>query len=223
MELYWILGVVDRENGSTLLELYQAQELPLILTLPCSGTASNDLLDLYGLEATEKSLLLTVAEGNKARALLKAARRRLLIHIPGNGVLLAVPIKSVGGGRGLAYLTNNTMPNGELPPMQFEHELILVVLNQSYTDDVMDAARGAGARGGTVLHAKGTGGAYARRFLGVSIAEEREIILIAAPTEEKAAIMRAINERTGPGTPAGAVCFSMPLTMVAGLHSGEEG
>ena len=67
-----------------------------------------------------------------------------------------MPLKSVAGGRTLAYLTND-LKTGGTPHMEFNHELIVVILNEGYADLVMDAARAAGAGGGTVLHAKGTG------------------------------------------------------------------
>ena len=51
--------------------------------------------------------------------------------------------------------------------MDFSHELIMAIMNEGYSDTVMDAARSAGAGGGTVLHAKGTGRARAEKFFGV--------------------------------------------------------
>ena len=122
----------------------------------------------------------------------------------------------------LAYLTDNTTPEGGVPQMQFDHELLVVILNQSYMDDVMNAARSAGAFGGTVLHAKGTGAKYAEKCFGVSLANEKEVILIAAGSREKNAIMRAIMEQTGPHTPAGAITFSLPISSVAGLRSVDK-
>ena len=61
---------------------------------------------------------------------------------------------------------------------ELTHELIIVITNQGYTDKVMDAARSAGAGGGTAIHAKGTGAELARKFFGVSIASEKEIVFI---------------------------------------------
>ena len=61
----------------------------------------------------------------------------------------------------------------------------------------MDAARSANAGGGTVIHAKGTGMEKAEKFLGVSLAEEKEIILIVAKTSQKNEIMKAIMEQAG--------------------------
>ena len=58
-----------------------------------------------------------------------------------------------------------------------------------------DAARAAGAGGGTVLHAKGTGGTRGEKFFSVSLADEKDMIYIIAHKDEKAAIMRSISPR----------------------------
>lgn len=62
----------------------------------------------------------------------------------------------------------------------------------------------------------------AERFLGVSIAEEKELIIIVSKAGEKAAIMKAIAEQAGPGTPSGAISFSLPISAVAGLRVLED-
>ena len=136
--------------------------------------------------------------------------------------MLTVPLKSVAGGKTLAYLTDSQKTGGK-PSMEFKHELIVVILNEGYSDFVMDAARAAGAGGGTVLHAKGTGSRRAEKFFGVSLAEEKDLIYIVAHSDEKAAIMSAISEKAGPGTKAGAICFSLPISSVAGLRARDEG
>ena len=218
MELNFVLSVVDRERANEMTAIYHDQGLPMILTFMGRGTAKSEHLDLYGLQPTEKAVIATVADGDKTKALMKSAKRKLFIDIPGNGVIMAVPVKSVGGGRTLAYLTDNTAVSGGMPEMKFDHELLLVILNQSYMDDVMNAARDAGAFGGTVLHAKGTGAKYAEKFFGVSLANEKEVLLIAVRAEEKNDIMRAIMEQAGPQTPAGAISFSLPISSVAGLR-----
>ena len=59
-----------------------------------------------------------------------------------------------------------------------DYELLVAIANQGYIDTVMDAARAAKAGGGTVIHAKGTGMELAKKYLGVSLVEEKEVILI---------------------------------------------
>ena len=105
--------------------------------------------------------------------------------------------------------------------MEFEYELIVVVLNEGYADRAMDAAREAGAGGGTVLHAKGTGGRRAEEFFKVRFADEKDMIYIVAHRDEKAAVMKAVNSACGPATEARGVCFSMPISSVMGLRMRE--
>ena len=216
MIMDFVAAIVDRSRADEMVEVYSSHGMPLVLSMLGNGTATSEHLSLYGLEATEKALVAMTKQ------LIKSAKRRLFIDIPGNGIMLAVPVKSVGGGRTLAFLTGNAAPDGAVPELSFEYELIMIILNDGHTDTVMDAARSAGAAGGTVLHAKGTGAKQAERFLGVSIAEEKELIIIVSKAAEKAAIMKAVAENCGPGTPPGAISFSLPISAVAGLRVLED-
>ena len=221
MELYYVIAITDHDRGEAMNVLYRAAGLRGILSMPGRGTATSEHLAIYGLDATEKYVISAIGNGSEAEGLIKSAKRKLFIDIPGNGVMLTVPLKSVAGGKTLAYLTDEQKLGGA-PRMDFEHELIIVILNEGYSDFVMDAARAAGAGGGTVLHAKGTGGTRGEKFFSVSLADEKDMIYIIAHKDEKAAIMRSINEQAGPGTKAGAICFSLPISSVAGLRAREE-
>ena len=222
MELYYVIAITDHARGEAMNALYRAAGLRGILSMPGRGTATSEHLAIYGLDATEKYVISAIGNGSEAEGLIKSAKRKLFIDIPGNGVMLTVPLKSVAGGKTLAYLTDEQKTGGA-PRMDFEHELIIVILNEGYSDFVMDAARAAGAGGGTVLHAKGTGGTRGEKFFSVSLADEKDMIYIIAHKDEKAAIMRSINEQAGPGSRAGAICFSLPISSVAGLRAREEG
>lgn len=222
MVLNFVISIVDRRHAAGIAAIYEEQGLPLTLGMLGRGTATRKMLDLYGLADTEKVMACTVADGETTKRLIHDARHRLYLDIPGNGIMAAVPLKSIGGGKTLAYLTDNKTPDSSLPEMDPAHELILIIANDGFSDTIMDAAREAGAGGGTVLHAKGTGARRAEKFFGVSLADEKEVILIVAKTEEKTAIMQSILEKAGPGTPAGSICFSLPVSAVAGLRLLEE-
>ena len=231
MELYYVITISDRDRAEILSNIYQAAGTGMVLTKLGRGTATGEQLSSYGLDATEKAIVSTVADAEQTRQIFKLAKRRLFIDVPGNGVMMAIPLKSVAGGRTLGYLTDSTQTGGK-PAMDFSHELIMVIMNEGYSDTVMDAARSAGAGGGTVLHAKGTGRARAQKFFGgraraqkffgVSLADERDVVYIVAHADEKAAIMQAIADNAGPGTRAGAICFSLPISQVAGLRERDE-
>ena len=100
------------------------------------------------------------------------------------------------------------------------YELLLVIANQGHTGSIMDAARAAGAGGGTVIHAKGTGMEGAAHFMGVELVNEKELVLIVSRTTLKNQIMQAIMQGAGPR--AGAIVFSLPVTDTAGLRLLDE-
>ena len=222
MELYYVLSIVDRNRAKEMLDIHESLQLSLALTNLGKGTATSEHLLLYDLVETEKAIIGTVASDASVKQLIKTAKRKLFIDIPGNGVMMVIPMKSIGGGRSLAYLTDGQTLGGETPDMNFENELIIVILNEGYSDMVMDAARDAGATGGTVFHAKGTGRVKSEKFFGVSLAEEKDMVYILAAAKKKSAIMKNINQECGPGTRACAICFSLPVSEVAGIRKLDD-
>ena len=101
------------------------------------------------------------------------------------------------------------------------HELIVAISQHGYTDLIMEAARSAGASGGTVVKARGTGAEIAK-FFGVSISEEKEMIYIVAKRTDRDAIMHAIMEKAGSASEAHGVSFSLPVDSVVGIKHFEE-
>lgn len=218
MELYYVLAIIDRSRVGELQDICDELELSVVLTKLGKGTATSEHLLLYDLQQTEKAVIGTIVTQASMKQLMKAAKWKMYIDIPGNGIMMAIPIKSVNGGKNLAYFTDGQDLGGTVPDMNFKNELIVVILNEGHADMVMDAARSANATGGTILHAKGTGGHKAEKFFGVSLAQEKDMIYILAPSNNKSNIMKAINQNCGTNTPAGAICFSLPVSEVAGLR-----
>ena len=103
-----------------------------------------------------------------------------------------------------------------------KYELLIVIANQGYSGLIMDAARSENAGGGTVIHAKGTGMERAEQFLGVSLAAEKEMVLIVIKREDKNRIMRAIMDQAGTASKARSVILSLPVTSTAGLRLLED-
>ena len=103
-----------------------------------------------------------------------------------------------------------------------DYTLIVAIANRGYTDLVMDAAREAGAPGGTILHAKSSGADGSGKFFGMSLAEEREMIFLVTSSDKRTDIMKSIMEKAGAHTDAQTVTFSVPLDDTAGLYSTEN-
>lgn len=212
--------IVRRDQSEYLSEFMEEHKIDTSLTMLCEGTASKSLLNLLGLERTEKVLSYTMTTFARAKKLMRALVSELGLDMPGGGVAFTVPVSSLAGTSCLRYFTESQdIILGEVNEMPFAYELIIAIVNRGHVDEVMDAAREAGAMGGTVIHAKGTNPEGANRFFGVSIADEKEMILILTAAVEKNTIMRAIMDKAGIQSPAHTVMFSLPVESVAGLKS----
>ena len=222
MDISLVITIHDRIELYDLMMFYERKNVAPVITMLGRGTATQNQLSILGLEPVQKALIAGVISGKEMPEFFKEAKKEFMIDIPGNGIMMTVPLKSVSGGRTLAYMTNQREMNKEVPSMEFNYELIVIIANSGHIDDVMDVARTAGADGGTVIHAKGTGAKYSDRFFGVSLADEKEVIFIAETKAKKAAIMKAVAEQMGPATPAGAICFSLPVSEIAGLRMLED-
>ena len=103
----------------------------------------------------------------------------------------------------------------------YRYELIVASVDQGQTDQVMDAARSAGAAGGTLLHARRAGVHEAEKFYGISLQKERELVAILAPRAQKPGIMRAIAQSLTLEGEQGGVVFSLPVDSIEGLAGAE--
>ncbi len=217
-----LINIVPRDQGEEYVEFYREHGVATILSGLCRGTASKSVLDYLGVEKSEKVLLQTMASQPLSDKLMRRLVSRMGINVPGGGIALTVPINGVGGASSLKYLTQGqeTAESEEKKKVsEFPYSLIMTVVDKGNVDLVMDAARSAGAQGGTVVNAKGTGAELTSKFFGVSIASEKELVYIVANRSDKSAIMQAIMDQAGMRTDAHAVVFSLPVDSVAGFNS----
>lgn len=97
------------------------------------------------------------------------------------------------------------------------HELISVIVNAGYADDIMAAARKAGAPGGTVINARGTGREEDVKFFGITIVPEKELILILVPKEQSPTILNAVKSVPCLAQPGIGIAFCMDVESFATL------
>lgn len=222
--IYLMTTIVDRKMIQKYLALYRANDLHIMYVTLGSGTASNEIMDYLGLDSSEKAVAISVVEEQNWQKIKRLLQKKLQIDAPAGGIAFTIPLSSVGGRKTLEFLLEKSdyQKQEESILKNTDHELIVVISQQGYTNIIMDAAREAGAYGGTIIHAKGTGTAETEKFMGVTIAAEKEIVYIVSKTEQKNKIMKAIMEKAGLNSKAKAICFSLPVTDTAGLRLLED-
>ncbi len=100
---------------------------------------------------------------------------------------------------------------------KYTHEVIMCIVNSGFSDEVMDAARELGARGGTVIRARGTANVEAEKLAGIAIQPEKEIVMILVDSKIKDDILHALYRTVGLKTPGQGIAFSVPVDDVVGL------
>ena len=98
-----------------------------------------------------------------------------------------------------------------------KHEVVVVIVNEGHSDKVMDAARDAGARGGTIAHARGSGTKDIEKKYGIVITPQKEMIYILVNESIRDKVMDAINKAVGLDTPGQGIIFSLPVDNISGL------
>ena len=99
------------------------------------------------------------------------------------------------------------------------YEAIVCIVNAGYSELVMDAAKEVGARGGTVIHAKGTANKEAEQFFKITIQPDKEMVLILVPEDIKDNVLHAIYKSAGLKSEGQGIAFSMPVSHVVGISS----
>jgi len=173
----YLITITQREYSERYQDFFHRQGVERVLKKLCQGTATQKTLSYLGIENTDKVMFESAVRTENLADLIKGLYLEMDIGSAGNGVAVVLPIDCVGGMSSLKYLVGDKPIDKEKDNMSGESNsvLILTIVDKGNTDLVMDSARGAGATGGTVVKANGTGADIAK-FFGVSISEEKEMV-----------------------------------------------
>ncbi len=215
-----IMSIVERGSGSRLVKLYSKEQVFTHIRFEGQGTATSEILDILGLGGSEKDIILSITTRTAARVLLDKLDDALRGAVPGRGIAFTMPLSALSGLIA-AFIDLKTKPESEgSEPMenQVKNSMILVTVNQGYTETVMATARKAGARGGTIIRGRWAGDESFAQSTGITtLQEEKELIFIVAPTEIRNRIMDAVSKEHGLRTEAGAMVTSIGVEQLVRL------
>ncbi len=215
-----IMSIVERGSGSKLVKLYAKNQVFTHIRCEGQGTATSEILDILGLGGSEKDIILSITTRTAARLLLEKLDDELRGAAPGRGIAFTMPLTAVSSLIA-AFIDLKTKPesegNGSMEN-QAKSSMILVTVNQGYTETVMETARKAGARGGTIIRGRWAGDESFAQASGITTLQaEKELIFIVVPTEIRSRIMDAISQTHGLRTEAGAMVTSVGVEQLVHL------
>jgi nitrogen regulatory protein PII len=235
-ELKLIFFVVDWHQAQIVSSVFEEEDVRFHFICKGRGTASSEVLDLLGIGVGDKAVVICLEQRVLVPVLMKEVRKKMKHNSPGAGIAFTVPLSAINDPILLIFKQSihknekiAAEKRGEGGNMSVEssqsagkqnvitNDLIVSIVNQGYSDELMITAREAGATGGTVINARGQAHEGAVKFFGVSVQDEKEMILILTSKEKKVAIMRALCETHGLNSKAQGIVFSLPVDNVMGL------
>lgn len=222
--------LITRDKDQKKLEgLFDDLHIPICYQCRAKGTAPSEMLDLFGLSGTTRLITVGVLPKFMVAELEAAAEQQLSFHKKGGGIALTIPVT---GLQNLVFQMLNDESRAMLQQRMKErteqdmaevkshmdYVVIWVSVASGYSDEVIDAARNAGAKGGTVLRGRQRNSERMSQHLGISMQEERDFVMMVVPRDKKAAIMSAVGGACGLASHAHGVILSLPVDDVIGLE-----
>ncbi len=203
--------------------LFKEGNVPIQYIFHGQGTATSEVMDMLGLDGVDKNILMAMLPKAFADEMLKKLRKRLHLGMPNTGIAFTLLMSGSSGH--LVQLMEGLEPEEkkrllerkEADMTENAYSLIMAIVNQGFSEEVMNAARPMGASGGTVFHSRRIGNEEAMKFWKISVQEEREVVLILAQKEDKLEIMQEIGRQCGMNSKAQGIVMSLPVDGIAGL------
>lgn len=204
-------------------DMFLKSALPIQYRLNARGTASSEIMDTLGLGSIDKCILVSTVPRSFGTAMLGLLHSELRLDAVNSGIAFTIPL--TGANNLLLRMMKHTAEESEFQDngkemntmTETKYALIAAIVNRGFSGEVMDAARAAGAGGGTVMTSRSIGSEEATGFWGLSVQEEKEIVLILADHENKVKIMSGISEKCGMHSEAKGLVMSLPIDSVMGL------
>lgn len=224
-----LVAIVSVSDATEITEICNRESAALSYALDGFGTARSSILDYLGLGEQAKKIVLSLFPESAEKSILDGVQKEMSLYLVGKGICFTMPLTGVSAivANGLkkgGSKENKETAKGRNRKMNEErtHELIVVAVQNGFAEEAMEAARNAGAAGGTLVHAATLNDKKAEQLIGVTLQKETEILLILAKKEGKAAIMNAVRDTVGLKTDAGGVLFSLPVDKLVGVGAANE-
>lgn len=205
-------------------EMFILDNVPLQYESVAVGTAPNEMIDVLGLGNPDKVFLAAFLSKTVADSMLRKMKKELKLGTVNSGIAFTMPLTGASGI--LVHMLEEFEKHWEdtserkvnLQMSDTKYYLIAAVVNQGYSETVMDAARKAGAGGGTVIPGRSIVTETAVGFWGSNIQDEKETVMIVAPDENRKEIMEAVSTACGVKSEAKGVVVSFPIDNVIGIE-----
>ncbi len=202
--------IISEHQANHFIDIIKEKSLYDGIVFLAKGTVKNSFLNLIGLKNQKMRLIDVLIESEKSKEIMDYTAEKLKLNEPNHGIAYLTSRRMVKDEKGESNASNTI---GE----KTMFKKITVIVNRGMADDVMDIARESGARGGTILHGKGTGTKNAAKLFGMEVEPEKELVLIIVPTEIEEKVVKNLYDNLEMQNSGNGILFVEDITDVRGI------
>ena len=210
-----VFSIITRGKAKKYMEKLQANGMCFNMQTTAIGTAPSEMMDIFGLGTNDKDIVITLAPEDVINSYVFEMNKGIGGSFEFGGLMMCVRLSAISrlGSELINRASKNNDTTGGKKKVKSgqKHQLILVSVNQGYTDAVMETARDAGAMGGTVMRARLSESSMMEQLGEAQVQQEREIITIFAPAGPAAKIMDEVNRNHGVMSDANGIVMALPV------------
>jgi nitrogen regulatory protein PII len=203
--------IVNCGQGSKVLSISRRYGMPGGTLLLGRGTIKNRILEFFELADMRKEIVLMVSELSQAKRVMKQLGDKLRFRMKRHGIAFIIPVGSVYGAS-KCQKNKNVVKAGEIM-----YQSIIAIVERGRAETVIDAATQAGARGGTIINARGSGIHETSTLFAMEIEPEKEVVLIVVQKENTENVVKAIREHAHIDEPGRGIIFVQDVLEAYGL------
>lgn len=209
--LEMLVVIVEHNKASKVLHLADEKGVTASVAMLGRGTASRTIFDYLGLNDKKKAVLMLFGKTEEITDLADYLVEKLEMNKPNHGIAYIESAFNVFGTEDNANGSENIKRGENM------YNAIYTIVEKGNADDVIEAAQKAGSRGGTVMHARGSGSEEARKVFNMLIEPEKEIVLIISEEAKTKDIVESIRKETGIEEQGKGIIFVTRVEQTYGL------
>jgi nitrogen regulatory protein PII len=213
-EIELICFIVNFGLGSKVIKLAKQSGLSGGTVFLGKGTANSRILGLLALAETRKELVYLIAEKNLAYEAMEELSKKLELKKPNHGIAFSTGLAALFG---ITSCPSDSIKKNEGDGKTM-YQAIYTIVEKGAADTVLDAAYAAGARGGTIINARGAGPHENKTLFSMAIEPEKEIVMILTECSLTEGIANSIKEALKMDEPGNGLMFILDINKTYGLY-----
>lgn len=209
-----ITVIANYGDGSKILKFAKQKGITGGTVFYGKGTVKNSLLNFFSLYDERKEILILATDHEHASAFLKELDEEFEFFKPHHGIAFSSPLRNIIG----SHFFEEKKEEEERQLGETMNQLIVTIVNRGNAEDVIDAANAAGAKGGTIINARGSGANETKKVFNMEIEPEKEMVWILSDSEAAPAIVQNIREKLDLHLAGSGIIFTMDVTDVYGIR-----